>query len=200
MILIFMLLVIISVVYTILTINTIYSVCSLAIAFINISAIYLLLGFDYLALTILIIYVGAIAILFLFIIMLLNIKIIEINLLKFKNQLPYSIILIMIFFIQLYTILYNLYNINVEENDIKVINLNFTEYLYFSQINIKNLNIFGNLIYTTFHFFLIMSSLVLLLSMIAAILLTYKKKTKVYYQAITLQIYRDINKNIKQVK
>ncbi len=195
---IFITITIISLLYTILTPNTIYSICSLAIAFINISAIYLLLGFDYLALTILIIYVGAIAILFLFIVMLLNIKTIEINILKLKKQLPFGIIIIFIFFLQFFNILYNIYNINNETNII--INLNLVEYIYYFENNIKNLNIFGNLIYTSFSFFIIISSLILLLSMISAIILTYKKKTNIYSQNITLQIYRDINKTIKQVK
>jgi len=199
-ILLFLVVIIMSLLYTITTPNTVYSICSLAIAFINISAIYLLLGFDYLALTILIIYVGAIAILFLFIVMLLNIKTIEINILKLKKQLPFGIIIIFIFFFQFFTIIYNIYYIEPKYITNIISNLHFIEYIYYFQNNIKNLNMFGNLIYTSFNFFIIISSLILLLSMLSAIILSYKKKINVYSQSITIQVYRDINKTIRQVK
>jgi NADH-ubiquinone oxidoreductase chain 6 len=75
------------------TSNPVISVLFLISLFINISIYLVILGITYIALTYIIVYVGAVTILFLFVIMLLNIKLSEIKLNDNNNGFPVGILL-----------------------------------------------------------------------------------------------------------
>lgn len=59
--------------------NPVYSIFFLVLTFLNTTALLTLLGAEFIALLLLIVYVGAIAVLFLFVVMMLNVKLLEIN-------------------------------------------------------------------------------------------------------------------------
>ena len=59
--------------------NPVHSILLFVFTILNLSAILIVMGLEFLALTLLVVYVGAIAVLFLFVVMMLNIKVIELN-------------------------------------------------------------------------------------------------------------------------
>ena len=67
----------ISSIFVIWTKNPIFSVLFLIFSFFNVSALLLLFNFEFLPITFLVVYVGAVAVLFLFVLMMLNIKLAE---------------------------------------------------------------------------------------------------------------------------
>jgi NADH:ubiquinone oxidoreductase subunit 6 (subunit J) len=165
-------LIIISILSLIVTPNPIYSIVFLILIFLLVNCIFLLLNLDFLALMMIIVYVGAIAILFLFIVMMINIKILETSFLNVKKQIPLGILLVIILTIQLLSIIINLFNKDSLFTTIQEYNkLNIFQYynLYYSTNNFK---ILGVLIYNYLFLFLLLASIVLLLAMVAAISLT----------------------------
>jgi len=80
------------------SLNSVHSVLWLIAAFINAAVLFILLEVDFIALIILIVYVGAIAILFLFVIMMLNLTDFK-GLLDMSNYMPAGVIIgVMVFF------------------------------------------------------------------------------------------------------
>jgi NADH-quinone oxidoreductase subunit J len=184
-------LIIISILSLIVTPNPIYSIVFLILIFLLVNCIFLLLNLDFLALMMIIVYVGAIAILFLFIVMMINIKILETSFLNVKKQIPLGILLVIILTIQLLSIIINLFNKDSLFTTIQEYNkLNIFQYynLYYSTNNFK---ILGVLIYNYLFLFLLLASIVLLLAMVAAISLTWKQKP-VLRQQVYVQLIRTI--------
>ena len=79
--------------------NPIYSVLFLIVSFCNISALLLLLKFEFLPVVLIIVYVGAIAVLFLFVLMTLNLKIAETKR-QTASYTPFLVLLALLFFFQ----------------------------------------------------------------------------------------------------
>jgi len=78
--------------------NPVHSIFFLVLAFLMIGALFIIFGAEYLALVLIIIYVGAIAILFLFVVMMLNIKLVEF----YEHMLRYSPIGLIVFLILMF--------------------------------------------------------------------------------------------------
>jgi NADH-quinone oxidoreductase subunit J len=110
--LIFAILSIISAAMTIAASNPVHSVFYLIFTFVNVSALFFLLGVEFLAVIFLIVYVGAVSILFLFVVMMLNIKLVEWaeGLTRFV---PITLIIGLIFLSQATTILDSFSNTNL---------------------------------------------------------------------------------------
>jgi NADH-ubiquinone oxidoreductase chain 6 len=175
--------------------NPIISVLFLIAVFVNIACYLILLGINFIGLTYLIIYVGAIAILFLFVVIILNIKLVELNEINENKIVPLAIILGGLFLITIYQIFLK---INISNNlFIKIfdlINLYFIENKLFNFSNLletfNNLNnlwdnsfnyfdqisSIGLIIYTTYSLWFIISSCILLLAIIGPIVLCLKNK------------------------
>lgn len=170
--------------------NPVYSVLFLILAFINSSIITFLIGHEFLAYILTIVYVGAIAILFLFIIMMLDIKtetsFFNLNYLFF----PFGLLLFLLFLNQLY-IAYN----PIENTNTLISSVNPTELLYYLfqnsptqyfTLSLNNiyinweyfldttldLSIFGYYIYKEYALYFILTGFILLIAMIGAIILT----------------------------
>lgn len=151
--------------------NPIHSVLYLILVYINAAAILIIWEVEFIAMMLLIVYVGAIAILFLFVVMMLNIKLVEIS----ENQLrylPIGGIIAIIFLLELILILEkDIIKVKGEVEEIKYINWETINE------NISNIKIIGKVIYTEYSYVFIMSSVILLVGMIGAIILT-EKETK----------------------
>lgn len=160
-------------------INPIHSVFGLILAFMNVSFILLMLEVEFLAFLFLVVYIGAIAILFLFVIMMLDIRLVEI----FENTtryLPIGFFIGIIFIIELSII------IDEEKGYLNLINEEFTSIQWL-----------GNLLYTEGFYYFIISSIILLVSMIGAIILTLYHESEVKRQDIFTQVRSEYNKNIR---
>jgi NADH-ubiquinone oxidoreductase chain 6 len=114
--------------------NPIISVLFLIGLFVNISGLLIIIGFGFIGLSYILVYVGAVSILFLFILMLINIRISELTN-ETSNDTPLAILTIMLFYFLIARILpgnLNLLNTNVDNSH--VIDININQYIYDEQI------------------------------------------------------------------
>lgn len=185
--------------------NPIVSVLFLIGLFLSISSYLIILGINFIGLSYLLVYVGAVSILFLFILMLINIRISEL-LSDASNSIPLAVIIAIAFNYPVYQILpysiaaFNSYTIDLNNtiNDIwynnysdffnKVFNL-ATNRLDTGEISFVTSNMWdgnlaetshistiGNVMYTTYSMWLIITSIILLLAMVGAIVITIKQR------------------------
>lgn len=134
--------------------NTIHSVFYLVMTFVNTSLILIIWGVDYLGLLLIIVYVGAIAILFLFVVMMINIKNEEINRTKYV---PIGLIVALVLMLEVYV----LYPKTLQVKGLDQYSINGGE---------TNVHWLGEILYSWE--VIIYGSLVLLVAMIGAIVLT----------------------------
>lgn len=198
---IFSLVAIITSIFVIISKNPVVSVLFLIGLFLSISCYLITLGLNFIGLSYLLVYVGAVSILFLFILMLINVRVSELYV-DASNSVPLAIMIIIAFNYPLNNILP--YNNGVSFNyKTDGDNTNILEYIYnyISQITnvysstIKNSEIkfvtskvwdgnlsesshitaIGNILYTSYGIWLIITSIILLLAMVGAIVITIKK-------------------------
>jgi NADH-quinone oxidoreductase subunit J len=152
--------------------NPIHSVLYLILVYANATALLIMWEVEFIAMILLIVYVGAIAILFLFVVMMLNIKLVEIS----ENQLRYLPIggIIGIIFLLELLILLEKERVKVK-GEVEEIN-----YINWEGITkeLSNIKVLGEVLYTEYSYLFILASLILLVGMIGAILLTETKKEK----------------------
>ena len=162
----------------IISVNPVYSVLYLIFSFFNAAVIFLLSNAEFLAMTILIVYIGAVAVLFLFVVMMLNINIIKVKE-GFLKYLPFGILLISIFLVEL-SLVFIEFKIFPDSNSKIDINN-----LYLS--GITNTESIGLFLYTDYFIIFQLSGFVLLVAMIGAIVLAYQKNENVLSQNIDYQ-------------
>nr|YP_009317704.1 NADH dehydrogenase subunit 6 [Zygodon viridissimus]AOY35751.1 NADH dehydrogenase subunit 6 [Zygodon viridissimus] len=177
--------------------NPVHSVLFFILVFFNTSGLLVLLGLDFFAMIFLVVYVGAIAVLFLFVVMMLNIKIAEIheNVLRY---LPVGGIIGVIFLLEIFFIVDNDY-IPILSTELSTTYLTYTVYAEKIQ-SWTNLETLGNLLYTTYFVLFLVSSLILLVAMIGAIVLTMHKTTQVKRQDVFRQNAIDFKNTIKKIR
>jgi NADH-ubiquinone oxidoreductase chain 6 len=164
-------------VFIIISKNPIVSVLHLIVLFSSISCYLIFLGAKFIGLSYLLVYVGAVSILFLFILMLINIRVSEL-ISDTNNNIPLAILTILGFFIPYNKILpdtkiaYNLDFLNTDRSLSFVSSYNWDSNLIdtYDIINI------GNVMYTNLSMWLIITSIILLLSMVGSIVITVKQK------------------------
>lgn len=167
--------------------NPIISVLFLIGLFVNISGLLIIVGFGFIGLSYILVYVGAVSILFLFILMLINIRISELTN-ETSNDTPLAILTIMLFYFLIARILPgNLNLINTNVDNWHVIDININQYIYDEQIqyasskswdtslvDITHITGIGNVMYTNYAILLIIASIILLLAMVGSIVITKK--------------------------
>lgn len=170
--------------------NQVHSVLFLIFTFFNAAALFVMLGAEFLAATIIIVYVGAIAVLFLFVIMMLNLK--E-NKLKFVLTKNFKVILIfgIILLFELIFIIYisNAVNPRIINSPISVPSPNLT-----------NTERLGILLFTEYYLMFEIAGLILFVAMISAIVLTLRKSKLIKKQDITSQLARNKENSVKIIK
>ena len=144
--------------------NPVHSVLFLIFTFFNAAIIFLIFQAEFLAMTLLIVYVGAVAVLFLFVVMMLNIS--E-SIIKegFLRYFPFGLLLISIFLIELFMI-FNSDKIIFPDSGLIKIN----EIMNLGMDNTKSLGLF---LYTDYFIIFQISGFLLLLAMIGAIVLAH---------------------------
>lgn len=170
--------------------NTIYSVMFLILAFFNAAGLFILLGAEFLAMLLIIVYVGAIAVLFLFVVMMLNIdakpKIKE----NFNKYLPFILLVAGILFIELFLITKS----STMLFDYKIVKS------FATPENISNTKALGDILYTKFMYPFQLAGMVLFVAMIGAIVLTLKDQNRfIKKQNISQQVGRGKSDSVKLV-
>lgn len=161
--------------------NSVYSVFFLILAFFNAAGLFVLIGAEYLAMTLVIVYVGAVAVLFLFVVMMLNINFERLRE-GFMRYLPFGLLIAFILFGEIGALLYHALNAAPVLADAASI--------LPDAAHINNTKAIGHVLYTHYFFLFQMAGLILLLSMIGAIVLTLRHRTGVKRQRIGKQVAR----------
>jgi NADH-quinone oxidoreductase subunit J len=149
--------------------NPIQAVLFLILSFLLTALIFLLIGAEFLALLMIIVYVGAISILFLFIVMMLNLKIVEL----YNNNLvyfPVSLLLIMIFVFELVLMMLLSFDIHLNISDLSYNNLAY------NILSCNNLILIGQVLYNHYLFGFLIVTIALLVSMVGSIVIIKDKK------------------------
>jgi NADH-ubiquinone oxidoreductase chain 6 len=182
--------------------NPVHSVLFLILVFFNTAGLLILLGLDFFAMTFLVVYVGAIAVLFLFVVMMLNIKLTEINEKKLR-YLPIGGVLGVLFLFEILLIVDNdLIPLINSSNYVSLLNLlqplEFQDW-FFKTETLSSIEAIGQIIYTYYFSFFLMASIILLVAMIGAIVLTMQKGVHIKRQQVFLQNTRDFAKTIRKI-
>ena len=160
--------------------NPVHSVLWLILTFFGSSGLFILLGAEFLALILMIVYVGAVAVLFMFVVMMLNINFSELRS-GFTRYLPVGLLIGLVLFVELNLV----FSDWVPDNSFKPKIQSITD------TNIENTKQLGLVLYTDFILYFQLAGIILLIAMIGAIVLTHQKKRSIKRQDILTQIYRD---------
>lgn len=168
--------------------NPVHSVLFLILAFFNAAALFVLMGAEFLAMLLVIVYVGAVAVLFLFVVMMLNVTVEKFRegLTKYFNA---AVIIALILFIEMVA----LFGADI----VPIFSFEVKEPI---DNSITNTAALGNVIYTDYIFLFQTSGLILLVAMIGAIVLTFTPSKRMRKQVINDQVARDPKKTVRNVK
>ena len=170
--------------------NTVHSVFFLILDFISISCLFIMIGAEFLGMMMLIVYVGAVAVLFLFVVMMLNVA-------QQKNQwfgseesskhIPIGLIISIVIFFELIIVvggwkykpdIFDLNNLMISSS-------------------VSNTHSLGQVLYTDYIHIFQISGMILLVAMIGAIVLTFRKREGVKVQSYLKQISRERSEGVE---
>ena len=162
--------------------NPVHSVLFLILSFFNAAGLFILLGAEFVAMILIIVYVGAVAVLFLFVVMMLDINFAELRR-GINTYLPFGIFLGVILFIELVFLVFQGWVSPPSGGPALAAPMPIVS-------GISNTRALGQLIYTHYLYIFQVSGLILLVAMIGAIVLTLRHRPGVQRQRISDQINR----------
>ena len=173
--------------------NTVHSVFFLILDFISISCLFIMIGAEFLGMIMLIVYVGAVAVLFLFVVMMLNVA-------QQKNQwfaseensghIPVGLIISTLIFFELIIVIGGW----KYKPDLFDLNNSMTNY------SLSNTHSIGQILYTDYIHIFQISGMILLVAMVGAIVLTFRKREGVKTQSYLKQISRERSEGVQIVE
>ena len=161
--------------------NPVHAVLFLILAFVNSAGLFLLLGAEFIALILIVVYVGAVAVLFLFVVMMLDVDFAEFRA-GFLKYLPVGGLIGVILLIELVLVLGS-WAISPEIASRAAAPLPPIG-------NVTNTEALGRILYTKYVYFFLAAGMILLIAMIGAIVLTLHHKEGVKRQNIAMQVAR----------
>ena len=172
--------------------NTVHSVFFLILDFISISCLFIMIGAEFLGMIMLIVYVGAVAVLFLFVVMMLNVA-------QQKNQwfaseqssghIPVGLIISTLIFFELIIVIGGW----KYKPDLFDLNNSMTNF------NLSNTHSIGQILYSDYIHIFQISGMILLVAMVGAIVLTFRKREGVKTQSYLKQISRERSEGVQIV-
>jgi len=161
--------------------NPVHSVLFLILAFVNAAGLFVLMGAEFLAMILVIVYVGAVAVLFLFVVMMLDVDFVELRQ-GFLNYLPVGGLVGLILLVEL-VLAVGAWSVAPGVSKVLAAPIPPLE-------GTSNTAALGLVLYTRYVYFFETAGLVLLVAMIGAIVLTLRHKPKVRRQEIGEQVAR----------
>ena len=177
--------------------NTVHSVFFLILDFVSISCLFIMGGAEFLGMIMLIVYVGAVAVLFLFVVMMLNVAQQENEWFQSKknsatssSHIPIGFLISAIIFFELVIVIGG-WKLKPEIETFNNISLN---------LGITNTHSIGAVLYTDYIHLFQISGMILLVSMIGAIVLTYRKRSGLKRQSYIDQVSREKASGVELVE
>ncbi len=171
--------------------NPVHSVLFLILAFVNASGLFMLMGAEFLAMILVVVYVGAVAVLFLFVVMMLDVDFAELRQ-GFLQYLPIGALVGIVFLAELLLVV-GAWTIAPAIADAIAAPIP----PFYSVTNTEAL---GQVLYTRYVYFFQAAGVILLVAMIGAIVLTLRHKPNVKRQNISQQVARTREDAIEVVK
>ena len=164
--------------------NTVHSVFFLILDFISVSCLFIMIGAEFLGMIMLIVYVGAVAVLFLFVVMMLNVVEQKNTLFESSSDgkhIPIGLLISLIIFFEVIIVIGGW---KYKPDLLNSISLNISSEL-------TNTHSLGYVLYTDYIHLFQLSGIILLVAMVGAIVLTFRKRSGVKKQSYFKQISRE---------
>ena len=162
--------------------NPVQSVLFLILAFFNSAGLFVLLGAEFLAMILIIVYVGAVAVLFLFVVMMLDINFSELRA-GFLQYLPIGAVVGIILLVEL-ILVFAAGAIDIHVPEMVAVATPPAD-------RVSNTQALGDILYTRYAYLFQSAGFILLVAMIGAIVLTHRRRVDVRRQRIADQLARD---------
>jgi NADH-quinone oxidoreductase subunit J len=176
---------------TVMSRNPVHSVLWLILAFLSSAGLFVLLGAEFVAMLLVIVYVGAVAVLFLFVVMMLDVDFAELKA-EMARYMPLALLIGVILLMQL-GIAFGVWQVSDEAESLRTAT---------TPTHIHNTQALGLLLYDRYFLLFQLAGLILLVAMVGAIVLTLRHRTWIKRQDVLAQMYRDPAKamELKDVK
>jgi NADH-quinone oxidoreductase subunit J len=168
--------------------NPVHSVLFLILAFFNAAALFLIAGAEFLAMTLVIVYVGAVAVLFLFVVMMLDVDFAELRG-GFQRYLPVGATVGVVLLAEL-AVLLGGWQFSPQAGSLRMSP---------TPLGMSNTEALGQLIYTDYVFLFQTAGLILLVAMIGAIVLTLRDRKTSRHQNIAQQTSRTVAETLEML-
>lgn len=162
--------------------NPVHSVLYLILAFFNAAGLFVLMGAEFLAMILVIVYVGAVAVMFMFVVMMLDINFAELRQ-GFLRYAPIGAVVGMVLLAELLIILGG-WTLSPTARTAEAIAATP------AITDVTNTHALGNLIYTHYIYLFQIAGMILLIAMIGAIVLTHRRRPGIRRQDISRQVAR----------
>ena len=162
--------------------NPVHSVLWLILAFFSAAGMFVLMGAEFVAMLMIIVYVGAVAVLFLFVVMMLDVDFVELKQ-GLANYLPMGALIAVILLLELSLVIGN-WAISDQAPTLRAAETPIPS-------DVHNTAALGQIIYTDYVFLFQTAGLILFVAMIGAIVLTLRHRQDVKRQNVLAQMYRD---------
>ncbi len=168
--------------------NPVHSVLFLILAFFNSAGLFVLMGAEFLAMILVVVYVGAVAVLFLFVVMMLDINFVALRE-GFLQYLPIGALIGLILLVELLVVL-GAWIAAPEAEAVASVPIPPVD-------RIHNTEALGRVLYTDYIYLFQASGVILLIAMVGAIVLTLRQREGVRRQSITAQVSRSREESIE---
>jgi NADH-quinone oxidoreductase subunit J len=171
--------------------NPVHSVLFLILAFFNVAGLFILIGAEFLAMILVIVYVGAVAVLFLFVVMMLNIDFLQLRS-GFVSYLPIGAVIGFVLLAELILVIGSwVVTPGAPPSGIASAT---------GGVDLTNTRALGDILYTRYLFAFQAAGLILLVAMVGAIVLTLRHRADVRRQSISAQLARTRAQSVEIVK
>jgi NADH-quinone oxidoreductase subunit J len=169
--------------------NPVHSVLYLILAFVNASGLFVMMGAEFLAMILIVVYVGAVAVLFLFVVMMLDVDFSELKQ-GVLQYLPIGLLIAGIFLAELFLVVGAwVIGPGVPQAIVAPI-----------PANVSNTEAIGLVLYTQYVYFFQAAGMILLVAMVGAIVLTLQHRERVRRQNISVQVARTPATSVEVIK
>ena len=177
--------------FTVISRNPVHSVLWLILSFISAAGLFVLLGAEFVAMLLIIVYVGAVAVLFLFVVMMLDVDFAELKA-EMAKYMPLALLIGLVLLMQ-FGLAYGVWETSETAEAARAAP---------TPDGVENTAALGLLLYDKYFLLFQLSGLILLVAMIGAIVLTLRHRADVKRQDVLAQMYRDPAKamELKDVK
>ncbi len=166
--------------FTVISRNPVHSVLWLILSFISAAGLFVLLGAEFVAMLLIIVYVGAVAVLFLFVVMMLDVDFAELKA-EMARYMPLALLIGVILLMQ-FGLVFGAWDADAGAMAARGA---------VTPEGVENTAALGLLLYDKYFILFQLAGLILLVAMIGAIVLTLRHRTDIKRQDVLAQLYRD---------